>query len=136
MYRGQVRCIKDRHSVSRIGTAYRGQPHRTEDKHSVSRIGTAYRGGLKTKNPTIPCQRDKTWRPDRRVHSKCFVKRELKTKEGFVSTADISLVGTLCPTQRGVLRISVDMVDRRIFLGLKFLISGFFLASIFLDSLI
>ena len=36
----------------------------------------------------------------------------------------------------GVLRISSDRVDRRIFGGLKFLISGFFWANIFLGSLI
>ena len=41
-----------------------------------SRTGTAYRGGLKTKNPIIHCQRDKTWRPYRWVQSECFVKRE------------------------------------------------------------
>ena len=106
-YLGQAQRIADMHSVFRTGTAYRGQPHRTEDKHIALRTGTAYRGGLKTKNPIIHCQRDKTWRPDRWVHSKSFVKREdiclytfWKTKERFVSTADISLVGTFCPTQR------------------------------------
>ena len=146
-YLGQAQRIADMHSVFRTGTAYRGQPHRIEDKHIALRTGTAYRGGLKTKNPIIHCQRDKTWRPDRWVHSKSFVKREdiclytfWKTKERFVSTADISLVGTFCPTQReggrgggeGLIRISIDMVDRRIFLNLKFLIRDFFWASIFL----
>ena len=63
------------------------------------------------------------------IHILTVIKK--KIKEGFVSTADISLVGTLCPTQRGVPRISIDMVDRRIFLGLKFLISGVFFGKYF-----
>ena len=61
-----MRRIEDNHTVLRKSTAYRGQAQRIRDR----------RGGLKTKNPIIPCQRDKTWRPYRWVQSKCFVKRE------------------------------------------------------------
>ena len=105
MYLGQAQHIANRHSVSRTGSAYQGQAQRIEDNHIVLRKSTAYRGqaqsirdrrgGLKTKNPIIPCPRDKTWPPYRWVQSECFVKREdiclntfqllfkFKTKERF-----------------------------------------------------
>ena len=86
MYLGQAQHIANRHSVSRTGSAYQGQAQRIEDNHIVLRKSTAYRGqaqsirdrrgGLKTKNPIIPCPRDKTWPPYRWVQSECFVKRE------------------------------------------------------------
>ena len=86
MYLGQAQHIANRHSVSRTGSAYQGQAQRIEDNHIVLRKSTAYRGqaqsirdrrgGLKTKNPIIPCPRDKTWPPYTWVQSECFVKRE------------------------------------------------------------
>ena len=104
-YLGQAQRIENKYGVSRTTTSQWGQAQRIKDRHSISRR-------TKTKNPIIPCQRDKTWRSGGWVHSKCFPKREyicsytfwllfkLKTKERFVPTADISLVGTLCRTQR------------------------------------
>ena len=41
---GQAQRIEDRHSVSRTGTACLGQAHRIADRHIVSRTGTAYLG--------------------------------------------------------------------------------------------